>query len=62
MQVGIVVIPVTAKIFSLTQLNVNQWAFALLISVMPVVIMEFQKKLNEVVFGKTVYKYKEVRN
>ena len=28
----------------------------------PIIIMEFQKKLNEIVFGKPVYTYKEIRN
>lgn len=27
---------------------------------MPIVIIELQKKLNEILFGRTVYEYKEV--
>lgn len=38
-----------------------QWLIVVGISVTPIVIMELQKKLNELVFGKTVYEYKEVR-
>lgn len=38
-----------------------QWLIVAGISVTPIVIMELQKKLNELVFGKTVYEYKEVR-
>lgn len=38
-----------------------QWLIVAGISVTPIIIMELQKKLNELVFGKTVYEYKEVR-
>ena len=62
MQVGIVFIPATRDIFSLVNLNGTQWLYVAIISIAPIVIMELQKKLNEVIFGKTVYKYKEVKN
>lgn len=61
MQVGIVFIPAVRGIFSLSELNNMQWLIVAGISLAPVVIMELQKKLNELVFGKTVYEYKEVR-
>lgn len=38
-----------------------QWGIVAIISIMPVVIMEGQKKLDEVLFGRPVYNYKEVR-
>lgn len=62
MQVGVVFIPSVAKIFSLVSLNGTQWLYVALISIAPIIIIELQKKLNEIIFGKTVYEFKEVRN
>lgn len=61
MQVGIVILPSIRGIFSLAPLNGIQWLFVAGVSLVPVVVMELQKKLNELVFGKPVYDYKEVR-
>ena len=61
MQVGIVFVPQVAKVFELVSLNTVQWFYVATISVAPVAIMELQKKLNEIIFGKVVYKYKEAR-
>lgn len=60
MQVGIVFIPSVRNIFSLTVLNHTQWGIVAGISLLPIVIMELQKKLNEVLFGRTVYEYRKV--
>lgn len=62
MQVGIVFIPAISKVFSLVSLNLVQWLYVALISIAPIVIIEIQKKFNEIVFGKAVYKYKETRS
>ena len=62
MQVGVVFIPSVAKIFSLVSLNATQWLYVAIISIAPIIIIELQKKLNEIIFGKTVYEFKEVRN
>jgi len=35
-----------------------QWLIVIATSISPIIIMELQKKLNEVLFGKTVYEYK----
>lgn len=59
MQVGIVFIPSVRNIFSLTVLNHTQWGIVAGISLLPIVIMELQKKLNEVLFGRTVYEYRK---
>ena len=59
MQVGIVFIPSVRNIFSLTELNQTQWGIVAGISMLPLVIMELQKKLNEVLFGRTVYEYRK---
>lgn len=39
-----------------------QWFYVAGVSLAPLVIMEFQKKVNEILFGKVVYEYKEARN
>ncbi len=59
LQVGVVCIPTLANIFNLVALNVTQWIYVALISISPIVIMELQKKFNEIKFGKIVYGYKE---
>lgn len=59
LQVGVVCIPVLADIFSLVPLNGIQWLYICLISISPLVIIELQKKWNEIKFGKVVYGYKE---
>lgn len=58
---GIVFIPSVREVFSLVELNGMQWGIAFLVSIMPLIIMEGQKKLDEIVFGKPVYDYKEIR-
>ena len=57
LQIGILWIPSFANIFKLVPLNQVQWIYTLLISCMPVVIIEIQKKVNELRFGKVVYEY-----
>ena len=57
LQIGILWIPSFANIFKLVPLNQVQWIYTILISCMPVVIIEIQKKVNELRFGKVVYEY-----
>lgn len=54
-QTVVVIVPIFANIFSLVPLNYTQWGIVAIISFLPIPIMEFQKKLNEFKFGKTVY-------
>ena len=61
LQCGIVCMPVFTKVFKLVQLNMTQWLCCLVISILPIIIMECQKKINEIKFGKTIYEYKEKR-
>lgn len=56
MQIIVVVIPQIATVFKLVPLNQTQWIYSILISISPLIIMEAQKKLNEVRFGKVVYR------
>ena len=61
LQCGIVFVPMFTKIFKLTQLNIIQWVYCITISILPIFIIECQKKFNEIKFGKTIYEYKEKR-
>ena len=54
-QTIVVVIPGLANIFKLVPLNQTQWLITLVISFLPIPIMEAQKKLNEFKFGKVIY-------
>lgn len=56
LQVGVVLIPQIANIFNVVVLNKEQWIYTIIISVVPIFIMEGQKMLNRVKFGKMVYK------
>ena len=59
MQVGVVVFPPTASIFKLALLNKTQWFYTIAISIMPLIIIEIQKKINKFKFGKVIYKKEE---
>lgn len=59
LQVGVVCIPLFANIFKVVPLNGMQWLYVSLISISPIIIIEIQKKFNEIKFGKVVYGYKE---
>ena len=58
LQLGILFVPTLAEIFKLTQLNTTQWLITIAISIAPIIIVELQKKFNELKFGKVVYDYK----
>lgn len=61
LQVGIVFIPIFADLFKLEKLNLFQWGITLIISVMPIVIIEIQKKVNSIRhFSETSILTKEV--
>lgn len=53
--VTVVMVPMFASIFKLVPLNATQWIYTLGISILPIIIMEAQKKLNEIKFGKRIY-------
>lgn len=57
-QISVVLIPALANIFQLVPLSQTQWIITIIISLLPIPIMELQKKLNEIKFGKTIYKEK----
>ena len=55
MQIIVVSVPSIANIFEAVPLTANQWITTMLIAISPIFIMELQKKLNEVKFGRVVY-------
>ena len=50
-QIIVVIVPLFAKIFELTSLNITQWIITLIISILPIPIMEIQKKQNDIKYG-----------
>lgn len=57
-QTIVVVIPTFAEVFKLVPLNQAQWLITLGIAILPIPIVEIQKKVNEWKFGKVVYNTK----
>ena len=62
LQIGVVVIPPIADLFKLVPLNSMQWIITIGISILPLFIMEIQKKVNEMKFGKVIYINKNRQN
>lgn len=54
LQILVVIVPNFAGVFKLVPLNSTQWIYTGTISILPVIIMEMQKKMNEIKFGKKV--------
>ena len=46
LQVGVVAVPFLSKVFNVVPLSKVQWGYVCLISVLPILIMELQKKIN----------------
>ncbi len=60
LQTIVVLIPPVASLFKLVPLTGIQWLYTIGISIIPLVLMEMQKKLNEIRFGKVIYQKKEI--
>ena len=56
MQIIVVIVPSFAEVFKLVPLNQTQWLYTIGISILPIIIVELQKRTNEFRFGKVVYK------
>lgn len=56
LQVSVVLIPQVATIFDVIPLNKEQWMYTTLISILPIAIIEGQKMINKMKFGKVIYK------
>lgn len=59
LQCVVIFVPSLAKIFKLVTLNKEQWIYTIIISIMPIVIVEIQKKFNNIKFGERIYGYKK---
>lgn len=60
LQVLVIIIPPIAHIFDSVPLNAKQWLIISIISILPIVIMEIQKRMNDVRFGKVIYTKEEM--
>lgn len=58
-QTIVVIIPQLAEIFKLVPLNQTQWLITIAISVLPIPIMELQKRVNKIKLGKIIYVKKQ---
>ncbi len=56
MQTVVIVVPAFAKAFNVVPLNKKQWLIVTLISILPIFIMEGQKKINEIKHEKVIYR------
>lgn len=56
LQVGVVIIPKIAGIFDVVPLSSKQWIYTAVISILPLVIVEMQKKINTIKIGKPIYR------
>lgn len=54
LQVVVVIVPYFANIFSLVTLNETQWLYTIMICILPIPIIEIQKKINGMRFGRTI--------
>ncbi len=61
LQVGVVLIPPLADMFDAVRLTQRQWITTLLISSLPLVIIEVKKKISEKIHGKTLYNLYKVK-
>ena len=59
LQVLVIVIPGVSNIFNAVPLTGMQWIYTLIISILPLIITEAQKRINEFKFGKIVYRFRK---
>lgn len=55
MQIIVVIIPNWAEVFKLVPLTQTQWIYTLGISVLPLVVIQFWKKLSEIKETQPIY-------
>ena len=55
LQVIVVIVPYFAKVFELVPLNGMQWLYTVMISIVPIVVVEIQKMVKRLFEGKKVY-------
>ncbi len=54
LQVIVTIIPQAWGVFEVTKLNITQWLMVTVISVLPIVLVELQKKINNYKFGEKI--------
>ena len=54
LQILVVIVPTFAQVFKLVPLNTTQWLYTIGIAILPIIVMEIQKKVNEIRLGKRV--------
>lgn len=59
LQTVVIVSPTISKIFNCVPLNGIQWVITILISVLPLILVETQKAINELRFGRVIYPKKD---
>jgi len=55
LQIIVMITPGIAQIFGCVPLNIAQWLIVILIAILPIILMEIQKVINEFRFGKVIY-------
>ena len=55
LQIIVVIIPFLSNIFDLVPLNKIQWIYTILLSFLPIIIIELQKEINKIRFQKPSY-------
>lgn len=58
LQIGVVAIPKIADIFEVVSLNSKQWIYTAMISVLPLFIVEIQKRINMIKIRKSQFSKK----
>lgn len=61
LQISVVLFSPLASMFDAVSLNSTQWIYTILLSLLPLFIMESKKKLNEKIHGKTVYSLYKIK-
>lgn len=56
LQVSVVLIPTIAKIFNVIPLNKMQWIYTIGISILPIILVELQKRINGMRFENSMNK------
>ena len=56
LQAIVIIHPAISEIFSSVPLNQTQWLLVSIISILPLIIIELQKALNSLLFGRIIYK------
>lgn len=55
LQIGVASIPQINHVFECVPLNGMHWMLIIGIAILPIILIEIQKKWNEIIFGKTIY-------